>query len=461
MLPPLDCDHLFDDSYEDAMMEHNRGLRATCVAETTNRMADRRFHRRIFFQVAILMIPIRLSLGVMCDAQEPFVNVPLKSRITRVQPMTGLVLWTTSEHNRTDAVQLEYSYMKYGDVVARRGQYDWAVMDRLLKEVAARGHQAIVRFYFVYPGQKTTVPAYIKGLPDYHEMASRSEGKPTSFADWSNSELKRFTLEFYEKLAARYDDDSRLAFVETGFGLWAEYHIYDGPMKLGATFPDKPFQAAFARHLGQVFRKTPWMISIDAADESRAPFAGERELTKITFGLFDDSFLCRQHASENEPNWNFWGRDRWKRAPAGGEFSYYTSHDQKQALFPNGPYGVSFEKAAADFHISFMIANDQPRYQPMERVRAAGLACGYKFRIQAFEAGLARSRVTITNTGVAPIYHDAFLAVNGIRAARSLKGLLPAESRTDEIGAGGKSPKLTIESHRLVPGQTIEFAADL
>ena len=110
-------------------------------------MADRRFHRRIFFQVAILMIPIRLTLGVMCDAQEPLVNVPLKSRITRVQPMTGLVLWTTSEHNRTDAVQLEYSYMKYGDVVARRGQYDWAVMDRLLKEVAARGHQAIVRFF--------------------------------------------------------------------------------------------------------------------------------------------------------------------------------------------------------------------------------------------------------------------------------------------------------------------------
>ena len=32
VLPPLDCDHLFDDSDEDAMMEHNRGLRATCVA---------------------------------------------------------------------------------------------------------------------------------------------------------------------------------------------------------------------------------------------------------------------------------------------------------------------------------------------------------------------------------------------------------------------------------------------
>ena len=108
-----------------------------------------------------------------------------------------------------------------------------------------------------------------------------------------------------------------------------------------------------------------------------------------------------------------------------------------------------------------MIANDQPRYQPMERIAAAGLACGYRFRILAFEASGSRSRVTVTNAGVAPIYHDAYLAVDGVRAERSLKGLLPGESRTDEIPAGGTSPKLTIASDRLVPGQSIEFEANL
>ena len=108
------------------------------------------------------------------------------------------------------------------------------------------------------------------------------------------------------------------------------------------------------------------------------------------------------------------GRDRWKLAPAGGEFSYYTQHDQKQALAADGPHGISFEKAAADFHITFMIGDGQPRYQPMDRIRAAGMACGYKFRVLAFEASPTRSRVTVTNTGVAPIYHDAFVAVNGV-----------------------------------------------
>jgi hypothetical protein len=392
------------------------------------------------------------------DRLEP---VTLRSRITRVQPMTGIVLWATSEHNKTKEIQLEYSYMKYSDVVKERGRYDWRVMDRLLERVASRQHQAIVRFYFEYPGNPTTVPSYIKALPDYHETRGLSEGKPTGFSDWSHRALQEFTLEFYAKMAERYDDDPRLAFVETGFGLWAEYHIYSGPRVIGKTFPDKAFQAAFARQLDRVFKKTPWLISVDAADDAYAPFSEKEDLMKLSFGVFDDSFLCQQHARENEPNWNVMGRDRWKRAPAGGEISYYTARDQKEALSVDGPHGIPFENAAAEFHITFMIANDQPKYRPMDRLRSAGLACGYRFQITGFEAGKSRSRVTVTNRGIAPIYHDAFLAVDGVRSARSLKGLSPGESRTDEIAAGGASPRLTIACDRLVPGQTIEYDANL
>jgi hypothetical protein len=341
-----------------------------------------------------------LAIAAEVRADEQFVSVPLQSRITHVQPMTGIVFWSTSQHNRTDAIQLE-------------------------------------------------------------EIQAKSEGKPTGFADWSHNELKRFTLEFYENLAQRYDADPRLAFLETGFGLWAEYHIYSGPMRLGKTFPDKAFQADFARRLSRVFHKTPWLISVDAADDSRAPFISDRELMKLNFGVFDDSFLCQQHARENEPNWNAMGRERWKRAPAGGEFSYYTEPDQKLALAPTGPHGIPFEQAAAAFHITFMIGDGQPRHQPIARIRAAGMACGYRFRIRAFEASPSRSRVEVANTGVAPIYHDAYLEVNGVRAGTSLRGLLPGQSRTDEIASGGAAPKLTIGCDRLVSGQSIQFEADL
>jgi hypothetical protein len=67
----------------------------------------------------------------------------------------------------------------------------------------------------------------------------------------------------------------------------------------------------------------------------------------------------------------------------------------------------------------------------------------------------------VANSGVAPIYYDAFVAVNGIRAEGSLKGLLPGEERLFTVPSGGTNPELSIECDRLVPGQRIDFEADL
>ena len=71
----------------------------------------------------------------------------------------------------------------------------------------------------------------------------------------------------------------------------------------------------------------------------------------------------------------------------------------------------------------------------------------------------------VTNEGVAPIYYDAFVAIDGVRSDASLKGLLPGQTWTIQTLAGtavgGQAPTLTIESDRLVAGQVIEFAADL
>jgi uncharacterized DUF497 family protein len=384
---------------------------------------------------------------------------PLESKATRVQPLTGLVLWDDSEHAASDAVQLEFFYLTYAALVPGKGEIDWKPLEKRLDAIKGRKHQAIVRFHDTYVGKPSGVPDYIRKLPDYRETTAKSEGKDTVFPDWSHPELARFVLDFYSKFAGKYDRDPRIAFVETGFGLWSEYHIYDGPMKLGGTFPSKDFQETFLRHLSKTFQATPWMISIDAAAEETTPFASKRELIDLPFGVFDDSFLCKQHAKENAPNWAFFGRERWRRAPAGGEFSYYTKDDQKNALAPKGPHGVAFETAARDFHLSFIIANDQPEHQTMDRLRVAGMAVGYRLRITEYRTGGGKSTLTLTNTGIAPLYTDAFVAVGGRRSATSLKGLCPGETRRCEVA--GEGAAVTIESDRLVPGQRIEFDAQL
>lgn len=417
--------------------------------------------------MALLVVLLHGQTAV--EAQEGQGTGPTKwrtidwnSKVTHVQPMTGIVLWTTNERVNDSPIQLEYSYMTYAQIVKADGSYDWGKLERLLEEVASRKHQLILRWHDTYVGQKTGIPVSITGLPNYQTTLGKSEKKPTEFPDWSHPALRKFILDFFTEFATRYDNDPRLAFVQAGFGLWAEYHIYDGPMQLGKTFPSQEYQSEFVKHLNGTLKQTPWMISIDAADNDRAPFEGNLDLLKLRFGLFDDSFNHKKHSKENEPNWRVLGIDRWKDSPTGGEFSFFEKVDQKKALDTNGPHGTPFELHAKKFGISFMIGDAQPNYQKPDRIQSASLACGYRFQLTQLESNGASARMSFKNTGIAPIYYDAFPSIDGIRSAVSLKSLLPGESRQFEISKGLKSQadsetKLSIDCDRLVPGQSIEF----
>ena len=407
------------------------------------------------------------SQASVSSSADNLVNIQLQSKITKVQPMTGIVLWADSYNNtvlKTDDqyIQLEYAYVRPSDVVIGDNLYDWSAVENLLEQIRVRGKQAILRWYYVYPGRETAVPSYIKSRSDYHETTGMTEGQLTHFPDWSNAKLQQATLDFYTAFAARYDHDPRIAFVQAGFGLWGEYHIYEPGENLGVNFPSKAYQKTFLQHLDQVFTDLQWSISIDAGDSDNTPIANDASLLALHFGNFDDSFMHKDHADYNKSMWTLFGyTQRYKHSPHGGELSYYSDFDQKNALNVAGMYGRTYETLSKQFFITYMIGNDQPEYQSNERIKQAGMANGYKFHITEFKASASRSRVRVTNRGIAPIYYDAFVTVNGVRAQQSLKGLLPDESLTVDINSGGSQPLLTIESDRLVNGQTIQFEENL
>ena len=392
-----------------------------------------------------------------------FERVPLKSEIKNVQPMTGIVLWNTHSKVNTNNIQLEYSYMLYNEVCKAQGVYDWTPMDKLLEQAASRGHQVVVRFRYTYVGKSCAVPDYIKAWPGYEEMKGTSEGKTTYFPDWRCEELQRFHLEFHQKFAERYDKDPRLAFVQTGFGLWAEYHIYDGPCKIGRTFPSKEFQETFFKEMDKYFDETTWSISIDAADSFYSPLKAKKELLDIPFGNFDDSFMHETHHEYNRDCWLFFGEDSYKDAPRGGEFSYYSSYDQKHCLDVEGMYGRTFESQVAEYHMTYILGNDQPSYQSMDRIKEASMSMGYKFEIKDFRVKDNEAAVLIENIGVAPIYRDAYVSVGGVKGDYSLKNLMPGEQKWINIKGEGVSAKAVpqIECAHLVAGQKIEYKANI
>lgn len=396
----------------------------------------------------------RLLVGIVCSVSlAPFAGratelVPLGP----VPPLKGLVLWADSDAVATthkDAVSLEFAYVMPREVareVADDGTvgYDWTPYERLMATAAGRGHQMILRVRYVYPGETvdgvkggTGVPAFIKRRSDYHETFAKNPNGdgPTFYADWSNAALKDFTLRFVRDLAARYDRDARLAYVELGFGHWAEYHTCGTKTALGVNFPDKAFQEAFVTNALSSFRETPVLFSIDAQDRRYSPLAEKPDLRSLGFGLFDDSFMHARHDVDqgdgyNEKCWRRFGADHWQKGPCGGEISYYSERDQREFLNPAGLYGITWERAAAKYHMTFVIANDsvKGRFATPDRFCAAAAACGWNFRIKNIVKGQDDVEVEIENNGVAPAYHDIRLEGGGVVSEKTLKGLLPGAS---------------------------------
>lgn len=423
-----------------------------------------------------------------------FRNVPLESTITTCEPFKGITFWMDNDdaHAFPTSYALEFAYCLPCDVVTGKQdgqiQYNWTKFEALLNDIQSRGHKAVIRFRYEYPsGEKingvkgaTAVPAYIKALPGYTETYKSNPGGdgPTYYADWSSAELMWFTKQFYTDLAARYDADPRLAYIQVGFGHWSEYHIYDGtdnPYRFGVNFPTMAYQREFLQHMANnTFQITPWSTSIDIAQSDHAP-GTEAAIKALPFGLFDDSFMHKNHEIGSNDGYNeqLWIAlnglsQRWQTQPCGGEISYYASRDQKEFLRPNtGIYGISWEQASSKYHITYIIGNDctEGNYGTASRVKEASQHAGYQFTITAYEVSSSEAHVTVQNTGIAPIYFDVYPTVNGVRSSQSLKGLLPGESLMCTIEglliADNDIPALTITGDKLYPNETIPYNAHL
>ena len=402
-------------------------------------------------------------------------DLSFKRQITHTQPMTGIVLrpGTASEHHTTygQCVQLEYEYYLPSEIVKGCKEdgtiiYDWSSFDDVLSDVASRGHQLIPRFRYIFPNEhnpfvKTAVPDYIKQLPDYHETYADVEGEgSTYYPDWSNAELQRFTLQFYTDFFKRYAHDPRLAFLQVGFGHWAEYHIYPTPVEYGKNFPSLEFQKKFLIHMSEVSDGMPWLISKNAGDNS--PIPGDDELLALRFGLFEDSFMGEFFLNGGYKGaWNgLGGENRWQIGAVGGEAGP-AYEEFYNFLNPEGMYGHFFEDVASEYHVTFMggsSALDNPNGTP-ERIKQASMATGYRFVVKKCSTDGSKTMMLVGNEGIAPIYRDAYFAVGDVRSETSLKGLLPNEEMWIEIAARPRSDgsDIKIVSDYILPQQEIEF----
>lgn len=104
-----------------------------------------------------------------------------------------------------------------------------------------------------------------------------------------------------------------------------------------------------------------------------------------------------------------------------------------------------------------MIANDAPHggVATPELFRVGSMATGYRFVVKLCQTNGRATRLLVCNEGVAPLYRDAYFAIDNVRSETTLRGLLPGQELWIEIPAAGIG--IHIESDYILPSQNIGY----
>ena len=75
-------------------------------------------------------------------------------------PLKGLVPYQADVRDKFPH-SLEFNYLPYSALVKGYDEFDWTPLEKLLDDIASRGHQAVFRIYLEYPAKKGVIPDFL------------------------------------------------------------------------------------------------------------------------------------------------------------------------------------------------------------------------------------------------------------------------------------------------------------
>lgn len=397
-------------------------------------------------------------------------------------PLKGLVPYAGDLRDRFPH-SLEFNYLPLSALLVAEDTYDWQPLERLLDDVARRGHQAVFRVFLEYPSKTAVIPAFLvrEGLTVHRYLNTNTQPfppAPVETPDYEDPRLRTALVQFIRALGQKYDGDPRIGFITAGLlGTWGEWHTFPRD----ELFASKAVQTEVMDAYEAAFRVTPILLRYPAGDADRrmAPTVQRR------FGYHDDSFAWGTlHNGQPSDAWFFMSLlqaagpaalTRWQTAPIGGEIrpeAWGTVFDAP----PKSQHIQDFEQCVEATHATWlmdsgMFARQQPA-ERMERAKRLVRRMGYEFHVAAVTVGPAdngslRVVVELENRGVAPFYYDwpveyALIAdkkiVKQIPGQGKLTGLLPGDrprwwdERLDLRGVPDGQYRLALRVANPLPG---------
>lgn len=312
---------------------------------------------------------------------------------------------------------MEWSYFSVADVMTGPDDFDWAVVDTALDDIASRGHQTALRFYLDHPGETSGVPQHLldAGLTTRPYDDYGNDGVSVS-PDYDDPALREAVADFIAALGERYDGDARIGFIQAGLlGFWGEWHTYPHDGSDGET----DWMASEATRLDVL---TGFDAAFDAT-QLQVRYADALN-ADLPFGYHDDSFALATMTSPT--GWHFMDQmadaattTKWQEHSIGGELR----PELQSCIFSTVGCPEIEEGGDNDFaggveqtHVSWLLnqfAFDEGYPAADQDAALAGArSLGYSFRATSAavpvstEADTLDVGVEIANIGRAPFYYD-------------------------------------------------------
>ena len=319
-------------------------------------------------------------------------------------PLKGFIPYAG---NYTFPHSMEFDYIGLDQLMTAMQSFTFEQgLEPLLASMAARGHQALLRVFIDYPGERNALPRFLSDA-GVRQQRYFSDGGGRS-PDYEHPLLVEALEHFIAAFGARYDGDPRIGFIQLGLlGHWGEWHTY--PQEHLA--PSRATQDRVLAAYDAAFDNTRLLVSQDLLG-----FAHPADLRVYDIGLHDDDFTNNTLPPGET---QFWSRvlaqglqDLWHTRVIGGEIQ----PDYQETIW-NVPSGApeDYFEAVQTTHASWLLnhAAFENRWPESKRARAraAAKALGYEFHIPAAslllgEDNLLMVDVQFENTGSAPFYYD-------------------------------------------------------
>ncbi len=281
-------------------------------------------------------------------------------------PLKGLVTYTQKDHSLFPH-SLEFDYVPLASLMKGPDTFDWAPLETLVANVAARGHHTIFRVWLEFPGKTGGIPDFLikGGLRVTQWSGDGSEKKRSLTPDYADERLVTALERFIAALGRRYDGDPRIGCITAGLlGSWGEWHTFPREDLFAPVATQRRLLDAYEK----AFTETPVLLRYPAGDDSRklAPNAAR------PFGYHDDSFAWGtivESGRENE-SWFYMAMlraagpaalEKWRTQPIGGEIrpeAWGIVFDEK----PAHPEVQDFAECVRQTHVTWLM--DSGMFRP-------------------------------------------------------------------------------------------------